>query len=70
VGLSDRERTWLEFADQFEQRFVNQGLYENRTIEQSLDIAWELLAMLPEDDLIRIREEYIKEFHPTYTREG
>jgi len=70
VGLSDRERTWLEFADQFEQRFVNQGLYENRTIEQSLDIAWDLLSILPEEDLIRIREEYIKEFHPTYKREG
>jgi len=70
VGLSERERTWLEFADQFERRFVNQGPYENRTIEQTLDIAWDLLAMLPEEDLIRIRETYIKEFHPKHKREG
>jgi V/A-type H+-transporting ATPase subunit B len=70
VGLSERERTWLQFADQFEQRFVNQGQYENRTIEQSLDIAWDLLSMLPEEDLIRIREQYIKEYHPTYKSEG
>ncbi|RLI10453.1 V-type ATP synthase subunit B [Candidatus Bathyarchaeota archaeon] len=70
VGLSERERTWLRFADEFEQRFVNQGPYENRTIEQTLDIAWDLLAMLPEEDLIRIREEYIEEFHPAHKREG
>ena len=70
VGLSDRERTWLEFADQFEQRFVNQGPYENRSIEQTLDIAWDLLSILPEEDLIRIRESYIKEFHPAHKRTG
>jgi len=69
VGLSERERTWLEFADQFERRFVNQGPYENRTIEQTLDIAWDLLAMLPEEDLIRIREAHIREFHPKHKRE-
>ena len=70
VGLSERERRYLEFADRFEREFVNQGYYENRTIEQTLDIAWNLLAMLPEDDLIRIREEYIREFHPKYRRAG
>ncbi|RLI08808.1 V-type ATP synthase subunit B [Candidatus Bathyarchaeota archaeon] len=70
VGLSERERRYLDFADRFEREFVNQGYYENRTIEQTLDIAWNLLAMLPEEDLIRIREEYIKEFHPKYRRAG
>jgi V/A-type H+-transporting ATPase subunit B len=70
VGLSERERTWLEFADKFEQRFVNQGPLENRTIEQTLDIAWDLLAILPEEDLIRVREAYIKEFHPKHRRGG
>ena len=68
VGLSERERTWLEFADRFEKEFVNQGLYENRTIENTLDIAWDLLSILPEEDLIRIREAYIKEFHPKHRR--
>ncbi|RJS89644.1 V-type ATP synthase subunit B [Candidatus Bathyarchaeota archaeon] len=66
VGLSERERTWLEFADRFEKEFVNQGVYENRSIERTLEIAWDLLSMLPEEDLIRVREEYIKEFHPKY----
>ena len=69
VGLSDRERTWLRFADGFENDFVKQGPYENRSIEQTLDIAWGLLAMLPEDDLIRVRERYIKKYHPAYKSE-
>jgi V/A-type H+-transporting ATPase subunit B len=69
VGLSDRERTWLEFADRFEQEFVNQGPYENRTIEQTLDLAWELLAILPEEDLIRVREAYINKYHPAHKSE-
>ena len=69
VGLSERERTWLEFADRFEQDFVNQGLYENRSIEQTLDIAWELLNLLPEEDLIRVREAYIQKYHPKHKRD-
>jgi V/A-type H+-transporting ATPase subunit B len=69
VGLSERERTWLDFADRFEQEFVKQGSYENRSIEQTLDIAWDLLSMLPEEDLIRIREAYINKYHPAHKRE-
>jgi len=66
VGLSERERTWLEFADRFEKEFVNQSLYDNRSIERTLDIAWNLLSILPEEDLIRVREAYIREYHPKY----
>lgn len=69
VGLSDRERTWLRFADRFEQEFVNQGPYENRTIEQTLSIAWDLLSILPEEDLIRINESYINKYHPAHKSE-
>jgi len=69
VGLSDRERTWLKFADRFEQEFVNQGPYENRTIEQTLSIAWDLLSILPEEDLIRIKESYINKYHPAHKSE-
>jgi V/A-type H+-transporting ATPase subunit B len=66
VGLSERERTWLEFADRFENEFVKQGPYENRSIEQTLEIAWDLLSILPEEDLIRIREAYINKYHPAH----
>jgi V/A-type H+-transporting ATPase subunit B len=69
VGLSERERTWLEFADRFENEFVKQGPYENRSIEQTLEIAWDLLSILPEEDLIRIRETYINKYHPIHKSE-
>jgi len=64
VGLSERERKYLKFAEEFERRFVNQGVYENRPLERTLEIAWDLLAMLPEDELIRIKEAYIEKYHP------
>ncbi len=64
VGLSDRERNYLRFAEEFENKFVTQGVYENRALERTLEIAWDLLSMLPEDDLIRIREDYIKKYLP------
>ena len=66
LSLSERERKYLKFADEFERRFINQGVYENRPIEKTLEIAWDLLAMLPEDELIRISEENIRKYHPSY----
>lgn len=64
VGLSPRERRYLKFAEEFERRFVNQGEYENRTIEETLDIAWDILSILPEEELVRIDERYIEKYHP------
>jgi V/A-type H+-transporting ATPase subunit B len=64
AGLSDEERRYLKFAEDFETRFVKQGEFENRTVEQTLNIGWELLAELPEDSLTRIHEEYIAKYHP------
>jgi V/A-type H+-transporting ATPase subunit B len=68
IGLSEEERLYLKFADEFETRFVRQGESENRTIEQTLDLAWQLLNILPEDSLTRIHEEYILRYHPAKKR--
>lgn len=65
-SLTPRDRKYLDFADEFEKRFINQGEYERRPIEKTLDIAWELFAMLPEDELRQIRPETIKRYHPKY----
>jgi len=67
VGLSEEERLYLKFADEFETRLVRQGELENRTIEQTLDIAWALLGILPRDALTRIHEEYLLKYHPKRT---
>ncbi|RLE77230.1 MAG: V-type ATP synthase subunit B, partial [Thermoprotei archaeon] len=66
LGLSARMRRYLEFAEEFEQRFLNQGLYENRSIEETLDKGWEVLSVLPEEELVRIPERLIKKYHPKY----
>lgn len=65
-SLSARERSYLRFAEEFENKFVSQGIYENRSIEHTLDIAWDLLSTLPEEGLVRIRREYIDRFHPKH----
>ncbi|MEB3844624.1 MAG: ATP synthase subunit B [Desulfurococcales archaeon] len=67
-SLSPTDRKYLEFADAFEKRFLKQGERENRTIEQTLDIAWEILSILPEEELTNIKEELIRKYHPKYRR--
>lgn len=66
MGLSEREKKYLDFAEAFERRLVSQGEYENRTIERTLDIAWKALSILPEGELVRIDQELIRKYHPSY----
>lgn len=65
-ALSDRDRRYLDFADKFEEEFVNQGEDENRSLERTLELGWDLLSELPEDELKRIDPEYIEKYHPTH----
>jgi len=65
-SLSSRDRKYLEFADLFERRFINQGEYERRSIEETLDIGWDLLSTLPEEDLKLVSLDNIKKYHPKY----
>jgi len=67
-ALSERDRLVLEFADAFEQKFVNQGRDEDRTIFDTLDIGWNLLSTLPETMLTRIDDHLIKKYHPRYRK--
>jgi len=62
-ALSQDELLYLEFLDKFEHKFVNQGPYENRTIFDSLDLAWNLLRTFPKENLKRIPDKIIKEFY-------
>ncbi|KQC13333.1 MAG: hypothetical protein APR56_05420 [Methanosaeta sp. SDB] len=65
-ALSTRDQLYLRFADRFEKEYVTQGRDEDRTIEQTLDLGWDLLTDLPEGELKRIDEKYIKKYHPNY----
>ncbi|MBA7687800.1 V-type ATP synthase beta chain [subsurface metagenome] len=69
-ALSERDRLNLKFAEVFEERFVTQGVDENRTIEQTLDLGWELLSMFPEGELKRIDEKYVKQYYKKGSQVG
>ncbi|NIA06689.1 MAG: V-type ATP synthase subunit B [Actinobacteria bacterium] len=62
--LSDMDRAYVAFADAFEHRYISQGDYENRTIEQTLNLGWDLLTTLPKTELKRIRDEYLDKYLP------
>ncbi len=64
AALSDVDKLYAEFADEFEKRYVSQGYETNRSIEETLDLGWELLAILPRTELRRIRDEYLDKYLP------
>jgi V/A-type H+-transporting ATPase subunit B len=59
-ALTDIDRKYIEFSNQFEDKLVRQGEYEDRSIEDSLNIAWELLRILPREELKRIRDRFLE----------
>ena len=63
-ALSPTDRLYAKFAEEFEQRYVSQGYEENRSIEETLNIGWELLSILPETELKRIKPEFIEKYLP------
>ena len=61
--LSPTDKKYIEFGRMFESRFVNQGFTENRTIEQSLNLGWELLSYLPRAELDRVDDELLDKYY-------
>ncbi len=62
AALTETDKKFAAFAEAFEKRYVNQGNTTNRTIEETLDIGWELLKLLPRSELKRIKPEYIEKY--------
>lgn len=61
-ALSDIDLLYAKFADEFEKEYISQGFRTDRTIEQTLDLGWKLLRMLPKSELKRIRDEYLEKY--------
>jgi V/A-type H+/Na+-transporting ATPase subunit B len=62
-GLTSSDLKYLKFGDDFEQKYLNQGQDENRTFEDTMNIAWDVLSILPEGELTNIKEEMIKKHY-------
>ena len=63
-ALSDADKHYAHFAEEFEARYVNQGSDVNRSIEETLDLGWELLSLLPRSELKRVSPEQIEKYMP------
>ena len=64
AALTPIDRLYAKFADEFEKLYVNQSFYENRTIEQTLDIGWQLLKLMPRSEMKRIKPEILDKYWP------
>lgn len=64
AALTEIDKKYVKFSDQFEELFVTQGEDENRTIQESLDIGWKLLTILPKEELKRIKDDFIEKYLP------
>jgi len=64
AALSPVDKLYAAFAEAFEEQYVSQGFEANRTIEETLDIGWKLLKMLPRSELKRIRDSLLDEYYP------
>ena len=62
AALSDTDKAFVAFADAFEDRFIRQGEHEERSVERTLEIGWELAALLPRTELKRIKDEYVEKY--------
>ena len=64
AALSDTDKLYAKYADAFEEEYESQGFYTNRSIEETLDLGWKLLSILPRAELKRIRDEYLDKYLP------
>ena len=62
-ALSDVDKLYAKFAVEFEKRYIAQGFSTNRTIEQTLELGWELLGILPRSELKRISDEMLNKYY-------
>lgn len=70
AALTPVDRLYAKFSDEFEKRYVNQGFDENRSIEETLDLGWELLKILPRSEMKRIKTEILDKYWPVESAEG
>jgi V/A-type H+-transporting ATPase subunit B len=68
ASLSEIDKIYFSFADAFEQGYVSQGEYENRSIEETLDLGWKLLSVFPKEEMKRVRDEYMEKYFAKFKK--
>ncbi len=63
--LSPLDKLYLKFGNEMEEKFFTQGEYEDRSIDQTLDLGWKILSILPREELYRIKDEFIEKYLPS-----
>ena len=63
AALTPIDREYAKFAEEFEKLYINQGFETNRTIDETLDLGWRLLAMLPESEMKRVRDAFLEKYY-------
>ncbi len=63
AALTDLDKVYFRFAEEFEAKYISQGEYENRTIEETLDLGWKLLSIFPREELKRVRDEFLDKYY-------
>jgi V/A-type H+-transporting ATPase subunit B len=63
AALTDLDKVYFRFAEEFEAKYISQGEYENRTIEETLDLGWKLLSVFPREELKRVRDEFLDKYY-------
>lgn len=63
AALTDIDKLYAKFADEFEKQYVSQGYYANRSIEETLNLGWKLLSILPRSELKRIKDVYLDKYY-------
>jgi V/A-type H+/Na+-transporting ATPase subunit B len=64
AALSELDQKYMKFAEEYERRYISQGSHENRGIEETLNLGWELLKLLPRSEMKRIRPEFLDKYWP------
>ena len=64
-ALTETDLKYLRFADAFEDKFIRQSLDEDRSIQETLDLGWELFTILPKTELKRVKDEFVEKYLPT-----
>lgn len=67
AALSDMDKLYAKFSDEFEKQYVSQGYNTDRSIEETLDLGWKLLGILPKSELKRIKDTFIEKYYKPYT---